>query len=135
MLPTLTRFGDRTIFESPYYVDIPHTIEAISTTDERNILDQLLQELNAKFNTELLVECSVNKDLDQMHDMENAGALYGKRVVMVCASHTARLANVFEDMGAIVVDLSIPGWRINTEAVSSMLLSLSSVLAGFLSTV
>jgi hypothetical protein len=48
---------------------------------------------------------------------------------MVGASHTARLANVFEDMGAIVVDLSIPGWRISSEAVSSMLLSLSSALA------
>jgi hypothetical protein len=75
------------------------------------------------------VECSVNKDLDQVQEMENAKVLYGKRVVMVGASHTARLANVLEDMGAIVVDLSIPGWKINTEAVSSMLLSLSSVLA------
>jgi hypothetical protein len=88
-----------------------------------------VEDTDCTYETTSYFYLSVSKDIDQVNDMENAEALYGKRVVMVGASHTARLANVFEDMGAIVVDLSIPGWRIGTEAVSGMLLSLSSALA------
>jgi hypothetical protein len=44
MLPTMTSYGERAVYESPGYVDIPQTIDAVSEIDERNIIDQLVQE-------------------------------------------------------------------------------------------
>jgi hypothetical protein len=126
VLPTLTKFGEKAIFESPQYVDIPHVIEAVSEVDERNMIDQLIQELNAGFMTEL-AECTVEREVDC--SLEHSEALYGKRIIMIGASHTARLANVMEDMGAVVVDLSIPGWRITGDNVSSQVQQLTSVLS------
>jgi hypothetical protein len=41
VLPTLLKFGEKAIFRSPQYVDIPHVIEAVSEVDERNMIDQL----------------------------------------------------------------------------------------------
>jgi hypothetical protein len=40
-----------------------------------------------------------------------------------------RLACAFEDQGATVIDLSVPGWRITSSAVEEMSSNLSSVLA------
>jgi hypothetical protein len=44
-------------------VDIPHAIDAVSEVDERNVIDQLVQELNMSFMTEL-AECTVDRDID-----------------------------------------------------------------------
>jgi hypothetical protein len=74
-----------------------------------------------------LAECTVEREAD--YSPEQSEALCGKRIVMIGASHTARLANVMEDMGAVVVDLSIPGWRITGDSVSSQVQQLTSVLA------
>jgi hypothetical protein len=126
MLPTMTRYGERAIYESPGYVDIPNAIDAVSEVDERNIIDQLVQELNMGFMTEL-AECTVDRDVDSGQDEEDP--LCGKRLIMIGASHGVRIANILEDMGAIVVDLSIPGWRISSENVASQVQQLSSVLA------
>jgi hypothetical protein len=55
-----------------------------------------------------LAECTVDRDVDSSQDEEDP--LCGKRVIMIGASHGVRIANILEDMGATVVDLSIPGW-------------------------
>jgi hypothetical protein len=128
MLPTLIKFREKAIFESPQYVDIPHVIEAVSEVDERNMIDQLIQELNACFMTEL-AECTVEREAD--YSPEHSEAMYGKRIIMIGASHTARLANVMEDLGAMVVDLSIPAWRITSDTVSSQVQQLTSVLSEY----
>jgi hypothetical protein len=126
MLPTLMKYGEKAIYESPIYVDIPLVIDAVSEVDERNMIDQLIQELNTSFMTEL-AECTVEREAE--YSSEHSEALYGKRIVMIGASHTARLANAMEDMGAVVVDLSIPGWRITGDNVSSQVQQLTSVLS------
>jgi hypothetical protein len=127
MLPTMNRYGERAVYESPGYVDIPQTIDAVSEIDERSVIDQLVQELNRSFMTEL-AECTVDRDVDNCQD-EEEDPLRGKRIIMLGASHAVRMANILEDMGAIVVDLSIPGWKITSENVSSQVEQLSSVLA------
>jgi hypothetical protein len=50
---------------------------------------------------------------------DNGDPLLGKRIVMLSASHTVRMANI----------LSIPGWRITSENVNSQVQQLSSVLS------
>jgi hypothetical protein len=86
MLPTLMKFGEKAIYDSPQYVDIPLVIDAVSEVDERNMIDQLIQELNACFMTEL-AECTVEREAD--YSPEHSEALYGKRIVMIGASHTS----------------------------------------------
>jgi hypothetical protein len=127
MLPTMNKYGERAVYESPGYVDIPQKIDAVSDTDERNVIDQLVQELNRSFMTEL-AECTVDRDVDNCQD-EEEDPLHGKRIIMLGASHAVRMANILEDMGAIVVDLSIPGWKITSENVNSQVEQLASVLA------
>jgi hypothetical protein len=41
----------------------------------------------------------------------------------------SRLVNVFEDYGALVVDLSVPGWCASATNVEEMASQLSSVLS------
>jgi hypothetical protein len=50
-------------------------------------------------------------------------------MIVIGASHGTRIALAMEDLGAVVVDLSCPGWWITTENVSSMCQQLSTVLA------
>jgi hypothetical protein len=75
-----------------------------------------------------LAECTVDRDVDNCQD-EEEDPLLGKRIIMLGASHAVRMANILEDMGAIVVDLSIPGWKITSDNVSSQVEQLTSVLA------
>jgi hypothetical protein len=91
-------------------------------------MENFIQEVNSKFMTDLAAECVVSREADNEYEDE-ATALKGRRLVMVGASHSARIANALEDMGAIVVDLSIPGWRISAESVCLMVQQLNTVLA------
>jgi hypothetical protein len=52
-----------------------------------------------------------------------------KRFILIGASHMTRLACVFEDLGATVIDLSIPGWRCSTTNVEEVKNTLSAVLS------
>jgi hypothetical protein len=56
-------------------------------------------------------------------------ALAKKRFILIGASHMTRLACAFEDLGATVIDLSIPGWRGTASAVEEIRSNLSAVLS------
>jgi hypothetical protein len=108
---------------------VPLKIDPVSSSDERNIIEQLINELNSKYNTNLAGMCNVDRELDEILESSTEDALCNKRFILVGASHMTRLACAFEDLGATVIDLSIPGWRISTNAVEEMSSNLSAVLA------
>jgi hypothetical protein len=56
-------------------------------------------------------------------------ALAGKRFVIVGASHGMRIASALEEMGASIVDISVPGWRVSADSVEALKAELSSVLS------
>jgi hypothetical protein len=127
MLPTL-KTAEKMICESPWYYDVPDVIEPVTETDERNIIEQLVQELNSLYMADLALEISVDREFVE-DGTEQQDMLHGKRIVVIGASHGARIALALEDLGAIVVDLSCPGWRVTTSNVAAMCHQLSSVLA------
>jgi hypothetical protein len=126
LLPTLNKTGEKVVFESPTYVNVPKKIEPVPETDEKNIIELLVQELNGQFMTDLALEFCTDRELAEQDDAHNV--LDDKRFVLVGASHTARLACAFEDMDLNVVDLSVPGWRATSASVTSMCTQLSKVL-------
>jgi hypothetical protein len=127
-LPTF-KYAEKAIFESPCYVNVPEKIEPVHENDERCIMEQFVQELNQHFMTELAAEVCVDREAEAEEEAGEQSALHGKRVVVVGASHGARIAMAMEDIGAIVIDLSCPGWRITPENVNSMSQQLATVLA------
>jgi hypothetical protein len=129
LLPTLTSAYEKALFESPWYQSVPLKIDPISTFDECNIVEQLICELNSKYNTNLAELCSVERELDEIAESSTEDALSNRCFILVGASHMTRLVYAFEDQGATVIDLSVPGWRITTSAVEEMCSNLSSVLA------
>jgi hypothetical protein len=110
-------------------VNVPEKIEPVHENDERCIMEQFVQELNQHFMTELAAEVCVDREAEAEEEAGEQSALHGKRVVVVGASHGARIAMAMEDIGAIVIDLSCPGWRITPENVNSMSQQLATVLA------
>jgi hypothetical protein len=78
--------------------------------------------------TDLALELSTSRDNACTGDDSSDAALAGKRFIVVGASHGMRLASALEDMGACIVDISVPGWRISADAVESMKAELASVL-------
>jgi hypothetical protein len=92
-------------------------------------MEQFVQELNQHFMTELAAEVCVDREAGVDEEDGEQDVLHGKRVIVVGASHGTRIAMAMEDIGAIVIDLSCPGWRITPENVNSMSQQLTTVLA------
>jgi hypothetical protein len=112
----------------PAYFGVPKNTEPISETDEKHIVEMLAQVLNSTFMTDLALEISTVRDGAGFDGGNSDTALTGKRFVLVGASHTARLACALEDSGAMVIDLSVPGWRAASENVALAISELNSVL-------
>jgi hypothetical protein len=128
MLPIMDHFGRKHCFESPAYFGLPKNTEPISETDEKHIVEMLAQVLNSTFMTDLALEIVTARDSVGFDGSSSESTLSGKRFVLVGASHTARLACALEDSGAMVIDLSVPGWRATSESVATVISELSSVL-------
>jgi hypothetical protein len=127
MLSIFEQAGAKQYFESPGYKAVPVQLEAISDTDEKNIFEMLTQVLNSEFMTDLALEVCKSRDYD-VQEQGTGIALAGKRFVIKGASHATRLASVMEDAGALVVDISVPGWRISAVAVEAMIGDFNAIL-------
>jgi hypothetical protein len=108
---------------------VPSTIEPVSEVDEKNIFEIMAQSLNANFMTDLALELSTTRFNGGTDDMCTDSALAGKRFVIVGASHGMRLASALEDMGASIVDISVPGWRVSADGVEALKTELSTILS------
>jgi hypothetical protein len=117
MLPLLDYSDKKMCFESIGYADVPQKLEPISEADEKNIIEMLAQELNSSFMTDLFLEVSTVRDSASGDAFCTDDALGRKRFVIIGASHASRLACALEDMGATVIDLSVPGWRADKDTV------------------
>jgi hypothetical protein len=130
LLPTLNNAYDKALFESPWYQSVPIRLDSISAHDEQNIIEQRISELNGKFNTNLAALCTVDREVEDSEEWGGTDdALAKKRFILIGASHMTRLACAFEDLGATVIDLSIPGWRGTASAVEEIRGNLSAVLS------
>jgi hypothetical protein len=128
MLPVLNKYGSKACFESPGYSDLPRRLDPLSVVDEKNIFEMMAEQLNDVFMTNLAVEIDVSRDSAEA-DNALETALAGKRIVVVGASHGTRIASALEELGIEIIDISVPGWKVTSEAVEAMLSELSSVLS------
>jgi hypothetical protein len=124
----MIRPGAKSCFESPSYTGLPLRLEPVSVTDEKNIFEMFAQVMNENFMTDLALEISVCRDAVSADEEALDPAIANKRIVVVGASHGMRLASAMEEMGANIVDISVPGWKVTAEAVEAMRTELVSVL-------
>jgi hypothetical protein len=103
---------------------IRYAIKPINEQTETELLNELVNELNSKFLTNIgVLVCDLN---DTVEDQKNKSAL---RYIVIGASHAGRIADCLEENGCCVVDLSVPGWTIAEANVEKMTAELVSVLA------
>jgi hypothetical protein len=105
---------------------LPNVILPVPHDVQTEIITTLIGELNEKFSTELASPVS-QEDLDMPFDYVEACA--GKRFIIIGASHASRLANALEDLELCVVDLSSPGWKLNSDSASNTAGQLEEILA------
>jgi hypothetical protein len=80
-----------TMYRNTYY-SVPQRIESVSVTDEKNLIELFIQEVNSNFMAELATECTLDRELDSEHKEVDSEHVKGKRFVLVGASNVARLA-------------------------------------------
>jgi hypothetical protein len=79
-------------------------LDPVSAHDEQNIIEQLISELNSKFNMNLVALCAVDREVEDSEEWGGTDdALAKKRFILIGASHMTRLACAFEDLGATVM--------------------------------
>jgi hypothetical protein len=62
--------GDKAIFESPWYLNVPEKIVPVYEMDELYIIENFIQEVNSKFMTDLAAECVVSRDAENESEDE-----------------------------------------------------------------
>jgi hypothetical protein len=128
MLPVLGPYVKKVCFESPKYISVPLTLDPINEGDEKNLVEMLAQVLNQLFMTDLALEICTARENALFDGDGTDSSLLGKRFILIGASHAMRLALAMEDMGAVVIDLSIPGWRSTPDTVTAAISDLNAVL-------
>jgi hypothetical protein len=98
LLPTF-KYAEKTIFESPSYVNVPDKLDPVHENDERCVMLQFVQELNQHFMIELAAEVCVDREAGVEEEEGEHDVLRGKRVIVVGASHGAHIAMAMEDIG------------------------------------
>jgi hypothetical protein len=86
---------------------VPLNLEPITEVDEKNLVEMLAQVLNQLFMTDLALEICTARENALFEGDGTDSALLGKRFILIRASHSMRLALAREDMGAVVIDLSV----------------------------
>jgi hypothetical protein len=103
---------------------IRSVVKPINEHIETELLNELVNELNSKFLTNIgELACDLN---DTVEIQRNKSAL---RYIIIGASHAGRIADCLEENGCCIVDLSIPGWTITEGNVEKMTAELAAVLA------
>jgi hypothetical protein len=128
MLPILGNFGKKMCFESPAYTNVPYELAPLSETDEQNLVEMLAEVLNTSFMMDLAVDNCTSRENSVLDEETIDSSLLGKRFVLVGTSHATRLDCVMEDMDAVVIDLSVPGWRPTADNVAIAIHELNAVL-------
>jgi hypothetical protein len=98
-------------------------IEPVNESYESTLLSELLQELTAKFLTDL---ASLTCEEGYLSQEEATEATC--RYIVIGGSHAGRLADCLDDLGLEVIDLSVPGWTVTEKNVEKAVADLEKEL-------
>jgi hypothetical protein len=113
------------LYRSPGYHALPKSVPPCNSTDDRALIDMLIEELNATFMCNLALEYCTSRDgtsaaLDEISN--------GIRYIIVGASHACRIASALREAGADVADLSVLAWKLSESNVETSVALLREVL-------
>jgi hypothetical protein len=117
-LPINQHSLEKATFVTIGFDNLKTAVDPISQDEEKALLDLMLEELNNLYPLNLCTEVICDRFLEE--DVFDDSAMDRMDLVLISASHLARVAkNIHPDKWNIS-DLTQPGWRINSSAVAEM---------------
>jgi hypothetical protein len=125
-LPESTTSNRKIRFIAPALaLGLPTKLSALSPSKEIELIGCFLGELNEVFGFTF----DTAPDLSRNHTVM-LNSCKGKRVILIGASHTKRMAGSSAFKNHTVVDLSVPGWKPDTKNIEKLRIQLAQVNPG-----
>jgi hypothetical protein len=125
-LPENTTSNRKVRFVAPALaLGLPSKLGPLSPSSESKLIECLMGELNDVFGFSL----DTTPDLNRNHTVYQ-NSCKGKRVILIGASHTKRMAGCSAFKNHTVVDLSVPGWKPDTKNIEKLRIQLSQINPG-----
>jgi hypothetical protein len=102
-------------------------VEPLSEEDEKALLVFLLEELNNLYPLNLGTDVICDRFMED--EVFTEGVMDRTDLVLIGASHLSRLKNHFSPERWNIVDLTVPGWRINSDSVERLVETISEMTA------
>jgi hypothetical protein len=106
------------------------TAQEIKEGEEYELLNTMIEELNAKCGLELSHEYSLYRPTVTSEPERPDVTEYNlEKVVLMGGSHCARMVDELDDTCLDVVDISVRGWRITDSAVDEKVSELTEIVS------
>ncbi len=112
-LPATQTNSEKVSFLVSGFDNLKTAVEPLSEEDEKALLVLLLEELNNLYPLNLCTDVICDRFMED--EVFTEGTTDRTDLVLIGASHLARLRNHFSAETWNIVDLTIPGWRINND--------------------
>jgi hypothetical protein len=99
-------------------------VEPMSEEDEKSLLVLLIEELNNLFPVNLCTDIVCDRYLDSENDVFLDEPTDRTDLVLIGASHLARIARHLDTEAWKITDLTKPGWRLSAESVAELITAL-----------
>jgi hypothetical protein len=110
---SLTSF-EKVTYLSNGWDDLPCTVAPISASQEKDILDFLMGDLNDDFCFDLCTNVTVSREGSQPRQSSRM-----RKIVIIGASFASRLADALEELGEATTLIKMPSWMPNTLTIST----------------
>jgi hypothetical protein len=126
-LPASQTNSEKVSFLVSGFDNLKTAVEPMSEEDEKALLVLLLEELNSLYPLNLCTDVICDRFMED--EVFTECAMDRTDLVLIGASHLSRLKNHFSPEKWNIVDLTVPGWRINAKSVEKLAESISGTTA------
>jgi hypothetical protein len=117
-LPASQTNSEKVSFLVSGFDNLKTAVEPMSEEDEKALLVLLLEELNNLYPLNLCTDVICDRFMED--EVFTEGNMDRTDLVLIGASHLARLKNHLSTENWSIVDLTVPGWRIDVDTVEEL---------------
>jgi hypothetical protein len=121
-LPVSLTSYEKVTYISNGWDDLPCTVAPISASQEKDILDSLMGDLNENFCFELCTNVTVSRDGSLPKQTSRM-----RKIVLIGASLASRLADALDELGEDTVLIKMPSWMPNAQTISTAMVELEKL--------
>jgi hypothetical protein len=123
-LPASQTNSEKVSFLVSGFDNLKTAVEPMSEEDEKALLVLLLKELNNLYPLNLCTDVICDRFMED--EVFTEVPMDRTALVLIGASHLARLKNHLSTVNRNIVDLTVPGWHINADTVEELAEKISS---------